>query len=73
MMQESTVILNSNNLPGLEELRCMACGKLLMRINRRILVFLNSSGAAVKEIPTGVGYQQAKCHGCNTLYNIHWS
>ena len=72
-MWHTTVILHHENLPTMHDIKCINCGRLFFKINKRILVIVNSAGVMVAEIPTGVGYQEAKCRGCEIMYSIHWT
>jgi DNA-directed RNA polymerase subunit N (RpoN/RPB10) len=72
-MWQTTLILHHQNMATAAPLRCISCGRLLMKINRKILTILNTQGATVAEIPTGVGYQEVKCRGCEMMYNLHWT
>ena len=69
----TTIYLYSESLPVEKELRCINCGRLLLKINRQILAILNSGGMPVREIPVGVGYVEAKCRGCENAYRIFYT
>jgi len=72
-MWHTTVILHHENLPATHDIKCINCGRLFFKVNHNILMVVNSIGAPVQEIPTGVGYQEAKCRGCEMFYYVHWT
>jgi phage FluMu protein Com len=65
-----TVYLHHDNLGYLNEIRCIQCGRLALRVNRRVAIVTNTAGVALEEIPLGAGYTEAKCRGCSMVIRL---
>lgn len=68
-----TIYIYQEELPNYDlvnEVRCINCGRLLMKIKGHIMAFTNTEGTTVRELPLGITYVQHSCHNCKTMYNV---
>jgi ribosomal protein S27E len=63
-------VYNSVDDPHSQTIHCINCGRTLMVVKGRLLVWATSSGKPYEKIETRGEYVSHICHNCHTTYSI---
>lgn len=68
-----TILLYENDLPGLREIHCVNCRRLLCKVNSDIKSIVLGDGydpEEHREIVSGMNVVEQKCRGCECIYKL---
>lgn len=68
-----SILIYENDLPTLQEVRCVYCGRMLCKINADVKSIVFGEGFNPEEhheLVAGMKVMEHKCRGCDCLYKF---